>query len=165
LPVVAKELSMQRGKGVFLLKSKKDFGKLPMQDSQGRDNQFLFQKYFDLENEYRILVLGDKAAVWEKKIITTKGEFRHNIALGAKEEFLPIKQIPQQIADIAIKGAKVLDLEIAGIDVAVEKKTGKAFLVEVNRGPGLTYDTKISPEIDEIAKFFLKNLEQINEKI
>jgi glutathione synthase/RimK-type ligase-like ATP-grasp enzyme len=158
LPIVAKELAMQRGKGVFLLKSKKDFAKLPMQDSRGGNNQFLFQKFVDLENEYRILVLGNKAAVWEKKIITTKGEFRHNISLGATEEFLPIKKIPPMIASIAVKGAKVLNLEVAGVDVATEKRTGKVYLVEVNRGPGITYDTKISPELHEIADFMAREL-------
>jgi glutathione synthase/RimK-type ligase-like ATP-grasp enzyme len=158
LPLVAKELSMQRGKGVFLIKSKEDFDKLPMQDSRGGNNQFLFQKYFKLKNEYRVLVLGNKAAVWEKKIITKEGEFRHNIALGAKEQFLPIKKIPQEISRIAVKGARVLGLEIAGVDIATEKGTKKIFLVEVNRGPGITYDTKISPELEEIAKFLGKKI-------
>lgn len=157
-PLVVKELSMQRGMGVYLFKSKKDLKKLPRKDSRGGDNQFLFQKYVDLENEYRILVLGDKAAVWEKKVITTPGEFRHNISLGAAEEFLPIKKIPQEIANVAIKGAKTLNIEIAGVDVATEKGTGKVYLVEVNRGPGITYDTKISPELHEIADFMAREI-------
>lgn len=153
LPLVAKELSMQRGKGVFLIKSKEDFKKLPFTDKKGKSNQYMFQKYIDIKDEYRVLVLGEKARVWERKIITEKGEFRHNIALGAAEEFLPIGKISNELADVAVRGAKALNIQIAGVDVAVEKGTGKPYLVEVNRGPGVTYDTNISPEIDEIAKF------------
>jgi glutathione synthase/RimK-type ligase-like ATP-grasp enzyme len=157
-PLVAKELSIQRGMGVFMIKSKDDLEKLPMKDSRDVDNQFLFQKFSDLKDEYRILVLGDRAAVWEKKNITVPGEFRHNIALGAEEEFLPISKIPKEIAETAVKGARALNLEIAGVDVATEKKTGRVLLIEVNRGPGITYDTKISPEIAEIAKFLGKKI-------
>lgn len=153
LPLVAKELSMQRGKGVFLIKSKADFKKLPFTDKKGKDNQYMFQKYIEIKDEYRVLVLGEKARVWERKIITEKGEFRHNIALGANEEFLPINKIPDSIAEIAAKAADTLNIQIAGVDIAIGKGTNKAYLVEVNRGPGVTYDTNISPEIDEIAKF------------
>lgn len=155
-PLIAKELSMQRGKGVFKIDANEDFNKLPMKDNDNGDNQFLFQKFFNLESEYRILVLGDKAAVWERKVITMPGEFRHNIALGAAEEFLPIGKISKELANVAVRGAKTLNIQIAGVDVCVEKGTGKPYLVEVNRGPGLTYDVKISPEIDEIAKFLGK---------
>ena len=138
---------------MHLIKSKEDFGKLPLKDKRGGNNQYLFQKYIEIEDEYRVLVLGKKVGVWEKKLVTQKGEFRHNIALGAKEEFLPIADIPAGISEVAIKAADILNVQIAGIDVAIEKKTNKIFLVEVNRGPGLTYDTSISPEIDEIAKY------------
>ena len=156
LPLVAKELSTQRGKGVYLINSLADFSILPRLDSKKKDNQYMFQKFIEIASEYRILVLGDKSRVWEKKVVTKKGEFRHNIALGASEEFLPIAKIPDNISKIATQAASLLGLEIAGVDVAIEGKTGKAFLVEVNRGPGITYDTTLSPEIDEIAKFLGK---------
>jgi glutathione synthase/RimK-type ligase-like ATP-grasp enzyme len=92
LPLIAKELSMQRGNGVFKIESKEGFANLPMKDSRGGDNQFLFQEYKNLGDEYRVLVLGQKVGVWEKKILTVEGEFRHNVSLGAKEEFLPLNK-------------------------------------------------------------------------
>jgi len=152
-PLIAKELFIQRGKGVFLIKSKEDYKKFPLQDKDGTDSKFMFQKFIRIKDEYRVLVLGSKAAVWERKVITEKGEFRHNIALGAVEEFMPIDKIPNQIAEVAVNGSKALNLQVAGVDVAVEDKTGKVWLVEVNRGPGITYDTKISPEMAEIAEY------------
>ena len=160
LPLIAKELSTQRGKGVILIRTKEDFKKLPLTDSQGRNNQYLFQKFINIKDEYRVLVLGNKARVWERKIITIKGEFRHNIALGAGEEFLPIAKIPERISDVVVKAAEVLNLQTAGVDVATQKKTNNIFLVEVNRGPGITYDTSLSPEIDEIAKFLGEEIDK-----
>jgi glutathione synthase/RimK-type ligase-like ATP-grasp enzyme len=156
LPLVAKELSTQRGKGVHKICSARDFDKLPMVDSRGGSNQYLFQKYVELKDEYRLLVLGDGVGVWEKKIVTTEGEFRHNVSLGATEEFLKIKDIPSNLEKIAVNGAKALNVQIAGVDIATDKVTGEYYLIEINRGPGFTYDTKISPEMDELAKYLGK---------
>ncbi|MFH1863713.1 MAG: hypothetical protein ABIJ85_02235, partial [bacterium] len=78
---------------------------------------------------------------------------RHNVALGAKELFLPVGKLPAEMEKIAVDGAKALNLQIAGVDIAVEEKTGNLFLIEINRGPGFTYDTKLSPEMDELAKY------------
>lgn len=158
LPLVAKEVSTQRGKGVHKITSMADFGKLPAVDSEGRTNQFLFQKFTEIKEEYRLLVLGNRVRVWEKKTVTDPTEFRHNIALGAKEEFLDIKDIPKEFEDVAVKSAQALRLEVAGVDIAVERKTGKIFLIEVNRGPGITYDMNVSPELHEIAAFLDREL-------
>jgi len=159
LPLIAKELSMQKGKGVYKIESIAGFAELPPKNSHGSDNQFLFQEYKNLGDEYRVLVLGQKAGVWEKKILTVEGEFRHNVSLGAREEFLPLNKIPADLAKIATDAAIKLNLQIAGVDIAKDKNTGKYYLIEVNRGPGFTYDTSVSPEMDQIAKFLRKETE------
>jgi glutathione synthase/RimK-type ligase-like ATP-grasp enzyme len=152
-PLVAKELSMQKGKGVYKIESLEDFAKLPPKSLGGSDNQFLFQEYKNLGDEYRVLVLGQRVGVWEKKILTVEGEFRHNVSLGAREEFLELDKIPSDLAKIATDAAIKLNLQIAGVDIAVDKSTGKYHLIEVNRGPGFTYDTNVSPEMDQVADF------------
>lgn len=160
LPLIAKELSTQRGKGVIKITKESDFDTLPMIDSKGGPNQYLFQKYVELKDEYRLLVLGDSVGVWEKKIITMKGEFRHNVSLGASEEFLKIEDIPADLENIAVSGAKALNVQIAGVDIATDKTTGEYYLIEINRGPGFTYDTKISPEMDKLAEYFRKETDK-----
>lgn len=158
LPLVAKQLSSQRGEGVFLIKKIEDFELLDKDFSQ---SQFLFQKYCLGQDEYRILVLGNKIGSFEKKIKNNPDEFRVNVALGAKEEFIDIKKISQEMKEISLKAAKTLKIEIAGVDTLVDEKN-QTWLLEVNRGPGLTYDPKISPELDSIALFFKEELEKIN---
>lgn len=159
LPLVAKELWIQRGKGIFLIKTKEDFDKLPKQSESGRALEFMFQKFVKSNEEYRILVLKDTIGAFEEKIRTDPDEFRNNVALGAREEFIDINKIPADIKDISVKAAKALDIQLAGVDVTVDKK-GNKWLLEVNRGPGLTYDTKVSPELANLAKFFAHELQK-----
>ena len=159
-PMVAKELGSQLGKGVYLLKEEADFAELPKKyEERFQNNQYLFQKFIDKKDEYRLLVLGDRVGVAEKKIATTKGEFRNNVSLGAREEFLRVSEISEEVRQMAVKGAQALGIQVAGVDVATDT-TGKAWLLEVNRGPGLTYDAQISPEINELAKFFKEELDK-----
>lgn len=157
LPLVAKQLSSQRGKGVFLLKSMADFDQL---NQDYPDGEFLLQKFIQGKGEYRILVLGGTIGAFEKKIQTDSKEFRHNIALGAKEEFIEVKKIPNEMKAIAIAAASALEIQIAGVDIMVDHE-GKMWLLEANRGPGLTYDPEISPELDSLASFFAEELNKI----
>lgn len=149
-PLVAKKTTGQLGEGVFLLRSKKDFDFLKQTDP---NDQFLFQSFYPSDEEYRLLVLGDRVRVWERKSRTNKTEFRQNVAQGAKEEFLEINQLPNEMAEIALKAAKVVNYEIAGVDILVDK-TGRIWLLEVNREPALTYNAKVSPELKEITSYF-----------
>ncbi len=158
-PLVAKSLGSHRGEGVYLLKTEEDFKKLPLNE----EKQFLFQKFVENDEEYRLLVLKDRVAVAEKKIRTDPNEFRNNVAIGAREEFLKVSDVPENFKEIAVRGAKTLKIQTAGADVMIDKKTGEPWLLEVNRGPGLTYDTKISPEIDELAKFFIRELKNTDD--
>ena len=160
LPLVAKQLSLQRGKGVFLLRKIDDF-KLLNKDFP--ECEFLFQRFYPGKNEYRLLVLGEVIGSFEKKIKSNPEEFRANVALGAKEEFIDIKKVSQGMKEIAVKAAKALDVQIAGVDLLVDKK-GQIWLLEVNRGPGLTYEPQISPELDSLASFFKQELNKTHAK-
>jgi len=157
LPLVAKQLSLQRGKGVFLIKKIDDF-KLLNKDFP--ECEFLFQRFYSGKDEYRLLVLGEAIGSFEKKI-KKPGEFRANLALGAQEEVMDIKKMPKEMKDTAVEAAKALGIQIAGIDILVDKKN-RIWLLEVNRGPGLTYDPQISPELDSLASFFKQELKKTN---
>lgn len=156
-PIVAKELYSQRGKGVFLIKTKEKFVEFIEEHSK---EKFMFQKYIDKKEEFRVLVLGNEIGAFERKTSDDPEEFRNNVCLGAKEEFIEIEKIPKDIKDISIKAAKALKLEIAGVDIVVDS-SGKILLLEVNRGPGFTYNSNVSPEIKNLAKYFINQIRNV----
>jgi len=155
LPLIAKQLSSHRGKGVILIKNQNDFKKLP---KAFPEREFMFQKYIESKEEYRILVLKEGVGAYEEKI-PQKGEWRGNVALGAREEFIDVKATPENLKEIALAAARTLNIQIAGVDILVDVG-GKTWLLEVNRGPGITYDDKNSPEMANIASFFAEELKK-----
>jgi glutathione synthase/RimK-type ligase-like ATP-grasp enzyme len=159
VPFIAKDMSLQRGVGVFLISSIEDLQKLPKISGQNNSSPYIFQQLIQKEHEYRMLVLKDKVGVWEEKIATAEGEFRNNVALGAREVFLDVKDMPQEMHDLAVDAAQALGIEVAGVDIVVERSTGKLFVLEGNRGPGLTYDESISYEFKALAEFFEREVQ------
>lgn len=159
-PIIAKDFSLQRNSGIFKVQNKEDFNKLIGKAVKGKEEQFLFQEFLDLEREFRLLVMGDKVRVAHTKAVRDYSGFEVIDPTPASNlTFINPDQIPEEMKDLAVKAAKALDTEIAGVDVCEEKGTGKYYILEVNRGPGFWHDPEKSPELSELAKYFSEELE------
>jgi ribosomal protein S6--L-glutamate ligase len=80
--------------------------------------------------DVRALVVGD-AVVAAMRRTARAGEFRSNIHRGASAEAV---ELPREYAETAVKAARVIGLEVAGIDM-LEARTGPK-IMEVNSSPG-----------------------------
>lgn len=158
-PVIAKEYATQGNKEIFILRKVKDFERLASVKVEEREGQFLFQKFIDIDREYRLLVTKDRIAVVHTKAVRDYHDFR--VVDNTPEDnitFIDPKEISDELKYWAVAAAKKLGVEVAGVDGCIEKGTGKVYIFEVNRGPGLIHDPKKSPELSELAKFFVREL-------
>lgn len=157
LPVVAKITNVNGGKGVFLLLSKKDIVKFAKENSK---TEIIFQEFINNNFDYRILVLDNAVKIAEKKTRSKDSkDFRNNVALGAKEEFLDIKCLDKNIKQLSIDSSKIMNFQISGVDVITDKKDNH-YILEVNCAPQFTLDEKISSEITEVVTFLNKWLKK-----
>lgn len=154
-PMIAKAIRSQRNEAIYILRSVRDFEKL----TGGLNDQLLFQQYIDIEKEFRLLVIGGKVAVLERKskrdYNNTKVEY---IDPNEPSVFLKLNEVSKQMKDLAVRCARLLSLDMAGIDICVERETGKTYVFEVNRGPGIVPDPKKSPELKAVADYLKKRL-------
>lgn len=148
-PFVMKEVSAHQGAKNYLIKSKREL--VHILSKVGTKDEFIFQEYIPHTFDYRLLVLGEKVRVAEKRIRTNSSTHLCNVARGAKEVFFPPRKV-KKLNVLAIKAAKLLNRTIAGVDIIVSKE-GHPYLLEVNEGPGFTYDTNFSPEIERFGEF------------
>jgi len=155
LPIVVKECNTSQGAGVFLAKNLSALEKI-IQERFTQDNkkEIFLQEFIANDFEYRLLVMGDKIGVAEKKI-RAKGEFRNNVHLGAREEFIEISQVKSHLKKEALLAAKITNIQVAGVDI-IEQKDGSPIIFEVNSCPALTLDEKISPEIKNLAQYLTR---------
>lgn len=153
-PLVAKRLTVQHMAGVYSFKNETQLEEF---FNSHNPKDFLFQKYLDIENEYRILVINGQAVTAHNKI---KRKYTSGLVDYADYDelfhFLDPKTLPKELTNLAQEAATSLKINIAGVDVCQDKE-GNAYVIEVNRGPGIEYDPKKPEEVNALVNFF-KNI-------
>jgi len=149
VPFVAKQSRSNFGKKVFLIRNEKDFTSHKDKFIQNLDNQGLwfFEEFIDHTQTIRGIVTGNKCKV---KIVVEKEENSFKTNHG-KATFS--NEIDPQFEKICVKAAKLLMLELAGVDTVYNMKTKKINVLEINKSPGITLKPKHSIEVDQIADY------------
>lgn len=144
-PVVLKMLSGSHGIGVSIIDSLPSL-KSVLQTLWKIDPNIetLIQEKIDSEYDLRIHVLTkrfnsptpdetDSILLGYMRRNRVKKDFRTNYSLGGTVE--KTKITPEQ-ERIAIESAKAIGCNWCGVDIIVDKKTGKNYVLEVNSSPG-----------------------------
>jgi gamma-F420-2:alpha-L-glutamate ligase len=132
-PVVVKTLKGTRGDGVLLCANReqfKDLAKLLDGATPGAD--FIFQQYVASSHgrDVRVLVInGEAVAAMERR--SADGSFKSNISLGGIGQRF---DLPPEMAELAIKVASALHLDVAGVDILFDEHGYR--VCEANSSPG-----------------------------
>ncbi|MDF3047577.1 MAG: ribosomal protein glutaminyl transferase [Candidatus Midichloriaceae bacterium] len=158
-PLVIKLLEGTQGKGVLLADNEK-MAETLIEAFRDLEAFFLVQEFIEEAKgmDIRCFVIGDKVvAAMARKAQT--GDFRANIHLGATAE--PIKITPKE-RKMAVQAAKIIGLNVAGVDI-VRSKRGPLVL-EVNSSPGLKgIEAASGLDIaDMIIKYMENNAKPLN---
>ncbi len=151
MPIIIKSLSSSQGKGVDMARTTTEL-RAKIKKLTLKKIQFILQDFVNNDFEYRILVLGGKAAIAETKT-RQANEFRNNVSLGATEKFISLSTVPKNVLRNAEKASKAMGVDIAGVDVVVDAKTKIAYVLEVNTAPQFTLNEEISNELNSITHY------------
>ncbi len=147
LPCIYKTSLGSLGSHVYLIDKKTDIEQTIKEN--GKFNRYIFQEFIPNTFDYRVVISNGKPESVCKRT-RIKDKYRNNVALGASEDFIKIKNVPKDILELAIQSAKTLKLNWAGVDIVTDTNTGKNYVLEVNRRPGLTVS---SSEISAACKY------------
>ncbi|HET7754718.1 MAG TPA: RimK family alpha-L-glutamate ligase [Anaeromyxobacteraceae bacterium] len=131
LPCIVKLLQGTQGVGVLIASSMDEVQ--GMLDTLWTLGQEILLQEFVAESrgkDVRALVVGDRVVAAMRRT-ARQGEFRSNLHRGGEAERL---DLPADYADAAVKAARVIGLEVAGVDM-LESRTGPK-IMEVNSSPG-----------------------------
>jgi ribosomal protein S6--L-glutamate ligase len=132
VPCVIKAAEGTQGSGVFLAHSEREANELAW-DLLEKGDQVLVQEYIRESHgrDVRVLVVGGHVVAAMRRRAHGR-EFRSNFHLGGNVESI---DLPEDYSRIACKAARLLGLDIAGVDL-LESNRGP-LLLEVNSSPGL----------------------------
>jgi len=131
-PLVVKLLEGTQGIGVVLCETRKAAESV-IEAFLGLDTNILVQEYIKEAGgaDIRCFVIGDKVVASIKRQ-AAPGEFRSNLHRGGSAEV--VKITPEE-RKTAVRAAKVMGLEVAGVDIL--RSNHGPVVMEVNSSPGL----------------------------
>lgn len=133
-PVVVKTIRGSKGKGVFIVESEKSLkSSVEAIEKIDKDQELIIQEFIPINHDFRVIVLNGKVIAAMKRTSSTKKEFRTNYSLGGSVAKVVLEK---DIEQIAVKAARAVGCYYAGVDIAISKKTGKPYVLEVNSSPG-----------------------------
>ena len=132
-PIVVKAICGSEGKGVAIYESYRSLksGIELMLNQKMSIDEILIQEFIDTGNkDYRLFVV-DSEVVAQMERSAPEGDFRANITCGGEGQ---PSDLPQDVLDLAIKSAKIFELDVAGVDILMSDEG--PVVCEVNSRPG-----------------------------
>lgn len=135
LPYVAKVTQWSSGgRDVALIHSEKD---LDCFKEENTGKELLYQEYIDYDADYRVHVIGGKAVCAYERV-PPEDDFRANISLGGSLVRIEDQKILSELFDLAEKtSACFKGLDISGVDIIRDRRSGELYSIEVNKTPGI----------------------------
>lgn len=154
-PLIIKTSAGRQGKGVHLVNNRNEAEKLLLEMSKDESiPAIIAREFIPNDGDVRVFTVGFKA-IGAMKRTPKVGDFRSNISQGGSGEVFDLDANPE-IRILAEKESEVMQTEIAGVDVIINKETGKPYILEINPGPqfeGLEKYTGVNAA-GEIIKYF-----------
>lgn len=137
-PLIIKDVRGCKGKHSEYVSSENEL--LEKMEKLPKNKRFMFQRFIPNEYDWGIMVANGVVVSGEKSY-PSEGEFRNNLHNGAKECFIDVTSIPEEVKNIAVKASEHLGLSWSRADIIIDKHTGLPYLLEVNRYPGITSES------------------------
>jgi RimK family alpha-L-glutamate ligase len=125
MPIVVKPVKSSRGQGIIKIDTKRK----ALEFFKENPCDYLAQEFFKLDSDLRILVVKNEVLGGIRRFVVP-GDFRTNCSLGSRAEKIVITK---EIRTIALRAAKAVGYEVAGVDLF--EYGGKLYVLEVNPSP------------------------------
>ncbi len=132
MPIVIKMIRGTHGLGVILSESKKNAESVLEAFYKSKEKVMLQEFIHEAKGADVRVFIVDGQIVGVMKRQAKEGEFRSNLHRGASSKII---KLTAQEEEIALKAAKVMGLDIAGVDML--QTSNGPLILEVNASPGL----------------------------
>ncbi len=122
-PLVAKSIAGSNGRDNVMVQSPDELNDINFSD-------FMVQPFLPNDFDYRVIVAGGDVILAYKRIRSVKvNTYKNNIAEGGRREIVTLSP---ELQNLAINAAQTIGREFCGLDILVDKATGKSYVLEIN---------------------------------
>jgi gamma-F420-2:alpha-L-glutamate ligase len=148
-PVVVKDIHGGHGNNNFLVRSEEDLQKI-LQEYP--DVRFMAQEFIPNDSDYRVLIIGDKELIIQRKAVGDS--HLNNTSQGGSAELVEVQNFPAAIIEQSRTYAQYCSYELAGVDVVFNKDTGDYYFLEINSQPQIATGAFVSEKSAMVGEYF-----------
>jgi len=150
-PLVAKAVDGSAGSDNYLVDSREDLEKIVNENPK---LQFMVQNMIDNDGDHRILMMGFEPKLSFKRSRADDSTHLNNTSQGATAVLTKPEDYSKEILEDCVKASKLVRREIAGVDILIDKHTGRHVVLEVNASPQLSSGAYLEEKRSMIRDFF-----------
>jgi glutathione synthase/RimK-type ligase-like ATP-grasp enzyme len=151
-PLIVKSVTGSRGTHNFLVNNDEE---LRESLAQAPTKAFVAQTFIPNEGDYRLLVTGGEVTLAIHRRSVTDSHL-NNTSQGGKATIIPLEELSQDMCADAVTIAGLLRREITGVDMIIDKGTGKHYFLEANNMPQLSTGSFVPEKAAALDTFFTK---------
>lgn len=153
-PMIFKDNNGKKGRDNYLVKSLAEIQDI----KQDHPNiHFIAQEFIPNDGDYRILVMGGKISLVIKRTADGKSHL-NNTSQGGSAKIELQDLFSKGIKAEIIKAAEVEKLEVAGVDLIIDRVSGRHYFLEVNRAPQLSTGSFVDEKSTAYADLINRSL-------
>lgn len=115
--------------------------------------EFVLQTFIPNDGDFRLLFVGleEDPLVFHRK--GGEGTHLNNTSKGGAGTRVDLRDIPAEYLEYAHRAAAQLHRQIGGVDMLIDKETGKPYILEVNGTPALATGYGVVDKVDRFVAF------------
>lgn len=158
-PMIIKDVNGTRGGNNYLAHTKAEA--LQILQAQPEIN-FMLQQYIPNDCDYRFVIANYKIDLVIRRSRKTNKTHLNNTSAGAEGQSVDIGEFSEQLRLDAVKAARLHHREFCGVDVIIDKITGKHYILEVNAAPDLVVGAAIDEKVKALDVLIRAKLSEVN---
>lgn len=157
LPFVLKDIHGNKGQHNYVVRDRRSFDEACAITATAGVH-CVAQAFVPNDCDYRVLVLGAKIALVVKRTRADDTTHLNNTSQGAEAALVPASTFPLAIQKACIDGARLVERQVAGVDIVQDKMTGMWYCLEVNDGPQLASGSFTAEKHAVLAQYLKRRL-------
>ncbi|HEU4914335.1 MAG TPA: hypothetical protein VFT16_02920 [Candidatus Saccharimonadales bacterium] len=133
-PFVIKDQNGKKGRLNYLVQNKEEA--LAALSTPG-ETEFVIQEYIPNDGDYRVLIMGGEIALIIHRQ-SEAGAYLNNTSQGGTAQLIDPAELDKSMLDDALRAAALDEVEVAGVDLMIDNRTCRHYIMEVNSSPQLT---------------------------
>lgn len=158
-PVIVKADIGHAGQDNYLVQNEDEYKQL----LENQKQMMVTQPYIENDGDYRILVINHKPklAILRQK---ATGSHLNNTSQGGSAKIVEVTTLSERLREDAMRASRLEKVEVAGVDMIVDKQTGLHKILEVNRAPQIPSGSFIDEKITVYADFIKETVDKRTSK-